>query len=71
LMMLYGIVTGQSMYPRWMVIFLPIIIYLLKTPVTRILKGRLREIINDSYDNIVLFVFYILSTAVLWNGIVT
>jgi hypothetical protein len=71
LMMLYGIVTGRSMYPRWMVIFLPIIIYLLKTPVTRILKGRLREIINDSYDNIVLFVFYILSTAVLWNGIVT
>ena len=70
LMMLYGIVTGQSMYPRWMAIFLPIIIYLLKIPVTRILKGRLREIINDSYDNFVLFVFYVLSTVVLWNGAV-
>jgi len=70
LMMLYGIVAGQSMYPRWMAVFLPIIIYLLKIPVTRILKGRLREIINDSYDNFVLFVFYVLSTVVLWNGAV-
>jgi hypothetical protein len=71
LMMLYGIVAGRSMYPRWMVVFLPIGIYLLKTPVTRILKGRLQEIINDSYDNIVLFVFYVLSTIVLWNGFVS
>jgi hypothetical protein len=54
-----------------MVVFLPIVIYLLKTPVTRILKGRLQEIVNDAYDNIVLFVFYVLSTAVLWNGIVS
>lgn len=69
-MMLYGIVSGQSMYPRWMVIFLPIVIYLLKTPVTRILKGRVREIIHDAYDNIVLFVFFVLSTVVLWNGVV-
>jgi hypothetical protein len=71
LMMIYGIVTGKSMYPRWMVVFLPIIIYLLKTPVTRILKGRLQEIVNDSYDNIVLFVFYLLSTVILWNGLVS
>jgi hypothetical protein len=68
LMMLYGIVTGRSLYPRWMVIFLPVIVYLLKTPLVRILKGRLRELVNDSYDNIVLFVFYLISTLVLWNG---
>jgi hypothetical protein len=68
LMMVYGIVTGHSLYPRWMVVFLPIFIYLLKTPVTRILKGHPQEIINDSYDNIVLFAFYFLSTVILWNG---
>ena len=71
IMMLYGIIAGRSLYPRWMVIFLPIVIYLLKTPVTRILKGHLQEIVNDSYDNIVLFVFYVLSTLVLWNGLVS
>jgi hypothetical protein len=67
LLMLYAILAGKSLYPRWMVIFLPIFIYLLKAPVMRILKGRLKEIINDSYDNIVLFIFYILSTVVLWD----
>ena len=71
LMMLYGVVAGRSMYPRWMVIFLPIVIYILKTPVTRFLKGHLQELINDSYDNIVLFVFYVISTIVLWNGLVS
>jgi hypothetical protein len=71
LMMFYGIVAGNSMYPRWMAAFLPIVIYLIKSPVTRILKGHLKEIINDSYDNIVLFVFYVLSTVVLWNGFVS
>jgi hypothetical protein len=68
LMMLYGIISGRSLYPRWMVIFLPIIIYLLKVPIVRILRGRLRELVNDSYDNLVLFIFFLVSTLVLWNG---
>jgi hypothetical protein len=68
LTMLYGIVSGQSMYPRWMAIFLPIIIYLLRNPILSVLRGRPREILNDSYDNIVLLVFYFISTIVLWNG---
>jgi hypothetical protein len=54
-----------------MVVFLPIIIYLLKTPILRILKGHLKEMINDSYDNLVLLFFYVLSTSVLWNGAVS
>ena len=70
-MMAFGILMGRSMYPRWMVIFLPLVIYLLKIPVTRILKGHVKELVNDSYDNIVLFVFYVLSTIVLWKGIVS
>ncbi len=70
-MMVIGIITGRSMYPRWMIVFLPIVIYLLKKPITRILKGRLREIVNDSYDNLVLFIFYVISTVVLWNGLVS
>jgi hypothetical protein len=71
LMMVYGVLAGRSLYPRWMVIFLPIVIYLIKIPVTRILRGRIKELVNDSYDNIVLFVFYAISTIVLWNGIVS
>jgi hypothetical protein len=67
LMMGYAIVAGKSMYPKWMVVFLPVVIYLLKSPVTGILKGRIKEIINDAYDNLVFFVFFVLSTIVLWN----
>jgi hypothetical protein len=70
-MMFYAMVTGQSMYPRWMVVFLPVFIYLLQVPVVRLLKGRLKEIVNDSYANLVLFIFYLLSTIVLWNGLVS
>jgi hypothetical protein len=70
LMMLYGIGTGRSLYPRWMIVFIPILIYLLKTPVVRVLKGRIRELINVSYDNVVLFIFYLISTVVLWNATV-
>ena len=67
-MMVYGILTGRSLYPWWMVFFLPVILYFLKPPIVRIMRGRLRELVNDSYDNTVLFVFFILSTIVLWNG---
>ena len=35
-MMAYGILTGRSLYPWWMVFFLPVILYLLKTPIVRI-----------------------------------
>jgi len=67
-MMIYGVLSGGSYYPRWMVIFLPVVIYLLKKPVVWLLRGRLRELVNDSYDNISLFVFFVLSTILLWNA---
>jgi hypothetical protein len=70
LMMIYGIVNETSLYPWWMVFFLPVIIYLLKTPIVRILKGHFRELVNDSYENISLLVFFIISSLVLWNGVV-
>ncbi len=71
LMMVYGVLAGRSLYPRWMGLFLPIVLYLIKMPVTRILRGQIKELVNDSYDNIILFVFYALSTIVLWNGLVS
>ena len=68
LMMVYGILNRKSLYPWWMVFFLPIIIYLFKTPIVRLLKGKTRELVNDSFDNIVLLIFFLISTVVLWNG---
>lgn len=68
-LMIYGIISGRSLYPQWMALFLPITIYILRKPVIGLLQGRLREIINDSYDNFILLIFFLLSTVVLWNAI--
>ena len=69
LMMIYAILTGRSLYPAWMVIFLPSILYLAKTPVLKLGKGSLLELLSDCYDNLILLIFFILSTLVLWHGI--
>ena len=68
LMMIYAILSGRSLYPIWMLAFLPTVLFLLKTPVLKLLKGRLQQLITDSYDNFILLVFFVLSTLVLWNG---
>jgi hypothetical protein len=69
LLMLYGIFSGRSAYPIWMVIFLPIVPYLLRIPILKILSGRAHELVRDSYDNFVLLLFFIMSTIVLWNHV--
>ncbi|MCX6058742.1 MAG: hypothetical protein NTW69_11395 [Chloroflexi bacterium] len=69
LLMLYGVFSGRSAYPIWMVIFLPIVPYLLRIPILKILSGRAHELVRDSYDNFVLLLFFIMSTIVLWNHV--
>lgn len=66
-MMIFGILGGRSFYPLWMAACLPLIFFLLRVPVLWLLRGRLRELVNDCYDNLILFVFFALSTVVLWN----
>jgi hypothetical protein len=66
LLMVYGVLVGRSAYPIWMVVFLPIVPYLLRAPILKILRGRLHELVRDSYDNFVLLVFFLVSTIVLW-----
>jgi len=66
LLTIYGVLSGRSAYPIWMVVFLPIVPYLLRVPVLKILHGTVHELVRDSYDNFVLLVFFIVSTMVLW-----
>lgn len=68
LMMIYAILTRRSLYPSWMVIFLPTVLYLIKMPVLKLLRGTLGGRISDCYDNLILLVFFVISTLVLWNG---
>lgn len=66
LLMIHGVLSGRSMYPVWMVVFLPIIPYLLRVPLLKILRGRVHELVRDSYDNFVLLVYFLISTILLW-----
>lgn len=67
ILMIYGVVTAGSAYPVWMFIFLPIIPYLLRPIVLKVLRGRVHELIRDSYDNFVLLLYFFVSTLVLWR----
>jgi len=68
LLMFYGVLSGRSAYPVWMAVFLPIVPYLLRVLVLKLLRGRVHELIRDSYDNFVLLMFFLVSTIVLWIG---
>lgn len=65
--MIYAILSGRSLYPLWMLCFQPILLYLLKQPILCLFRGRAREVLNDSYDNMILLVFFAVSALVLWN----
>jgi len=67
LLTIYAVIAGRSAYPIWMFIFLPIVPYLLRSVVLKILRGRVHEIIRDSYDNFVLLLYFLVSTLVLWK----
>jgi hypothetical protein len=64
---LYGVISGRSAYQIWMIAFLPTIPYLLRSVVLKILRGRVHELVRDSYDNFVILLYFIMSTLVLWN----
>lgn len=64
---MYGVISGRSAYPIWMFIFLPIVPYLLRPIVLKTLRGRVHELVRDSYDNFVLLLYFFMSTLVLWN----
>ena len=67
LSMIYGVISGLSAYSIWMFIFLPIVPYLLRPVVLKILRGRIHELVRDSYDNFVLLLYFFVSTLALWN----
>ncbi len=68
LLMAYAVLAGKSLYPGWTVLLHPSVLYLLKVPIIRLLRGRIKEIVSDCYDNLVLLVFFVLSALVLWNA---
>ena len=57
----------QTHYPRWIVLFSPIILFLLSGIITGSLDGKMKIIIGGGYLNLILLLFFTTSTIALWR----
>lgn len=66
LMMGLAVLTGRTLYPMWMIVLLPGVLYGAKYLVRGLLRGRIGELVRDGFDNWVLFLYFAVSTMVVW-----
>lgn len=57
----------KTLYPRWVIIFFPSLLFLIKDFVGEMLTGKLWIIIIGGYFNIICILFFLASTIALWN----
>ena len=58
----------KTLYPRWIIIFFPLIPYLFMGLFNRVLVGSIWIIIVGGYFNLILILFFTASTIALWNS---
>ena len=63
----YAVLFLHTRYPRWMIVFHPLSLYLV-TLAFRFVPAPLGGLLYIGYGNILFLVFFAASTAVLWNG---
>src|SRR5690606_2680931 len=57
----------KTLYPKWIIIFLPLIPFLIEDLVTKYLPDSIWIIIKGGYLNIILAIFFTASTIALWR----
>ena len=57
----------KTLYPRWIILFFPLIPFLIEDLVTQYLQNNIWIIIKGGYLNIILVIFFTASTIALWN----
>ena len=57
----------STLYPRWMVLFFPLIPFLFQGWVGRVLSGVAWVIVHGGFFNLILVVFFAASTVALWR----
>ena len=57
----------KTLYPRWIILFFPLIPFLIEDLVTKYLQKDIWIIIKGGYLNIILVIFFTASTIALWN----
>lgn len=57
----------KTLYPRWIILFFPLIPFLLEGLITKSLSGRIWVVIAGGYLNLIIILFFLASTIALWN----
>ncbi|WP_057833180.1 DUF6796 family protein [Colwellia sp. TT2012] len=60
--------TKKTYYPRWLILFNPIIPFLLADLIVSNLEGEIKVIIGGGYLNLILLLFFSCSTFALWRN---
>lgn len=58
----------KTLYPRWILLFFPLIPFMMQDFICEHLSGTISIIVCGGYLNLILVVFYTASTVALWNG---
>lgn len=58
----------KTLYPRWIIIFFPLIPFLIEDLVTKYLPNNIWIIIKGGYLNIIMVIFFSASTIALWHA---
>jgi len=64
---IYQVWQRKTYYPRWMVFFFPLLAFLLRGVIWKMLEGKWQIIIAGGYLNLILVLFFTASLIALWN----
>ncbi len=57
----------KTLYPRWMILFFPLLPFLIEDLVCKFLPDTIWIIVKGGYLNLILVIFFTASTIALWN----
>jgi len=67
---IYQVLKGKTLYPKWILLFYPLLPFLLRKPISSLLNGKYLIIIGGGYLNLILILFFTASFIALWDKLV-
>jgi hypothetical protein len=58
----------ETVYPRWIIFFFPLLPFLLKGFIIGVFSGSARLVVSGGFLNLILMIFFLASTVALWNS---
>jgi len=65
---IYQVWKRKTLYPRWLLLFFPLIPFLFQGLIAKLLTGDAWVIVIGGFLNLILVIFFAASTIALWNS---